>query len=144
MAATDQPVHEDVIDPPKVILTRQGISLACSPNKKAPRRATRGKGLIKHEVDARHHTRARSIHAREALPMPKPLALTDEQLDAVYRAAQPLDVDLRGPFLETVARALSREAELDDGAVYRACREAQKLYWQPPVLNKAAGYSKYR
>jgi hypothetical protein len=76
--------------------------------------------------------------------MPKPLALTDEQLDAVYRAAQPLDVDLRAAFLETVARALSREAELGDGAVQRACREAQKLYWQPPNLDKAVGNSKYR
>ena len=76
--------------------------------------------------------------------MPKPLALTDEQLDTVYRAAQPLDPDLRGPFLETVARTLSREAELGDGAVHRACRETQRLYWHPPNLDKAAGYSKYR
>jgi hypothetical protein len=76
--------------------------------------------------------------------MPKPLALTDEQLDTVYRAAQPLDPDRRGLFLETVARTLSREAEFGDGTVHRACREAQKVYWQPPNLDKASGCSKYR
>jgi hypothetical protein len=76
--------------------------------------------------------------------MPKPLALTDEQLDAVYRAAKPLDPDLRGLFLETVAQTLTREPTLGDGAVHRACREAQKLYWQPPNLDKAGGNSKYR
>jgi hypothetical protein len=74
----------------------------------------------------------------------KPIGLTDAQLDMVYAAARPLDPDLRGPFLERVAQTLTREPTLGDGAVHRACRQAQKLYWQPPNLDKAAGYSKYR
>jgi hypothetical protein len=74
----------------------------------------------------------------------KPIGLTDPQLDMVYAAAKPLDPDLRGPFLESVAQALTNEPMLGDGAVHRACREAQRLYWRAPDLSKANDYAKYR
>jgi hypothetical protein len=80
----------------------------------------------------------------EERPTPLPLGLTDTQLDMVYVAAKPLDPDLRGQFLERVAQTLTREPMLGDGAVHRACREAQKVYWHAPDLSKANDYSKYR
>jgi hypothetical protein len=74
----------------------------------------------------------------------RPLALTDDQLDAVRRAAEPLAPDLRAPFLETVARLLAHEPVVGDGSVARACREAQREFWKAPDLSRAAGTSKYR
>jgi hypothetical protein len=52
-------------------------------------------------------------------PMPTPLALTDQQLDAVLRAAEPLLPRDRGPFLEEVARALATLPDIGDGIVHR-------------------------
>jgi hypothetical protein len=78
--------------------------------------------------------------------MPKPLALSDSQLHAVYRAAAPLAGADRGAFLEDVARALVVLPEVGDGTVARACAEAQRRYWQPPNLSVGAAgrTSKYR
>jgi hypothetical protein len=59
-----------------------------------------------------------------------PLALTDEQLSAVYAAAQPLDVADRAAFLQTVAAALRNRTDPGDGDVHRAVREAQRLYFR--------------
>jgi len=55
-----------------------------------------------------------------------PLALTQAQLDQVMRTAGPIPPYLRGDYLELVARALAG-CEIDDGAVYRACRDAAKV-----------------
>jgi hypothetical protein len=76
--------------------------------------------------------------------MPAPIALTDDQLDAIMSAAQPLAPADRSPFLEAVAAGL-RGREIGDGLIHRMIAEAQRLYWHPPVLEeKAAGYSKWR
>jgi hypothetical protein len=69
-----------------------------------------------------------------------PLALSDDQMDVVRRAAEPLDVELRAPFLECVAKLLAGEAEVGDGAVSRACRAAQREFWKAPDLNGAGKY----
>ena len=61
-----------------------------------------------------------------------PLALTDDQLSAVYAAAQPLEVADRDPFLQAVAAALSNHTDPGDGDVHRACREAQRRFFDPP------------
>jgi hypothetical protein len=74
---------------------------------------------------------------------PKPLALSDSQLDAILRAAGPLPPDLRAPFLEDVARALAGR-ELGDGIVARTCAEVQKRYWKAPDLSRANGTSRWR
>ena len=60
-----------------------------------------------------------------------PLRLSDDQLDAIFRAAEPLHPSDRGPFLEAVA-ALLQGCEIGDGAVSRAAREAQRHFLQPP------------
>jgi hypothetical protein len=65
-----------------------------------------------------------------------PIALTDQQLDAVMAAAKPLQPADRGPFLEAVAAALQGR-EIGDGTVYLAISEAQRKHWDPPL--EAAG-----
>jgi hypothetical protein len=75
--------------------------------------------------------------------MSTPIALTDEQMTAVLRAAGPLPPDLRAPFLEAVAQALAGR-ELGDGIVARTCAEIQKRYWKAPDLSRANGTSRWR
>jgi hypothetical protein len=70
--------------------------------------------------------------------MPAPIALSDSQLDAIVRAAAPLAPADRAKFLEAVAEAL-RGRVIGDGTVYLAIAEAQRKYFAPPVLEKAAG-----
>jgi hypothetical protein len=67
------------------------------------------------------------------LPMP-PIRLTDEQLDAIFRAARPLRVGDRDQFLQEVAAALQGQ-DLGDGAVYRAIREVQRRHHDPPQMD---------
>jgi hypothetical protein len=63
-----------------------------------------------------------------------PLALTDDQLAAVMRAAEPLAVGDRDGFLRDVAAALQGQ-ELGDGAVYRTIAQMQRRYYDPPILS---------
>jgi hypothetical protein len=68
------------------------------------------------------------------VPIPnEPLRLTDDQLTAVLRAAEPLAVGNRGAFLQEVASALQGE-ELGDGMVYRVVAMVQRRYYDPPIL----------
>jgi hypothetical protein len=67
--------------------------------------------------------------------------LTDDQLTAVLRAAAPLAIGDRDAFLRDVAAALQGR-ELGDGAVYRAITQAQRRYYDPPILS--AGSSRGR
>jgi hypothetical protein len=62
-----------------------------------------------------------------------PIALTDSELDIVMRAAQPLAVTARDPFLRDVAERLAAVPHLGDGLVFQICREAQRRHWEPPV-----------
>jgi hypothetical protein len=61
-----------------------------------------------------------------------PLALTDSQLDTVYRCAGPLAPAVRPAFLELVAQSLAGAGEIGDGTVARVCAEAQRRFWVPP------------
>jgi hypothetical protein len=62
-----------------------------------------------------------------------PIALTDSEMDIVMRAAQPLAVNDRDPFLQAVAERLSSLLHLGDGLVFQICREVQREHWEPPV-----------
>jgi hypothetical protein len=73
-----------------------------------------------------------------------PLALTDSQLDTVYRCAGPLAPAMRPAFLELVAQALAGAGEIGDGTVARVCAEVQRRFWVPPDLARGAGSSKWR
>jgi hypothetical protein len=67
-----------------------------------------------------------------------PLRLSDDQLDIVRRAAEPLNPHDRGAYLETVAQLLNGH-EIGDGLVARAAREAQGRFWRAPDLAGHAG-----
>ena len=63
----------------------------------------------------------------------KPLALSDEQLLTIQRAAGPLHPHDRGPYLERVAEMLGGR-EIGDGLVGRVAREAQRQFLRAPEL----------
>ena len=67
--------------------------------------------------------------------MPKPIAFSDEQLDAIMRAAQPLAPADRERFVEAVIATLQGR-EIGDGTGYLAIREAQRKFFAPPVLGQ--------
>src|SRR3954454_21546148 len=71
---------------------------------------------------------------RRSRPMSKPIALTDNQMTAIMRAAEPLQPDDRGPFLERVAARL-QAIEIGDGSVGRVCRELQR---DSPAVGRSA------
>jgi hypothetical protein len=53
-----------------------------------------------------------------------PIRLTDEQLDAVFRAARPLRIADRDGFLQDVAAALQGRTDIGDGDIHRAVMTA--------------------
>jgi hypothetical protein len=77
-----------------------------------------------------------------AAPMPNsPLRLTDDQLAAVLRAAEPLALGDRSAFLQDVATALQGQ-EFGDGMVYRAIAQAQRQYFDPPILTPGSRWER--
>jgi hypothetical protein len=75
--------------------------------------------------------------------MSDPIALTDEQLDIVRRAAEPLHPQDRRAFLLVVAELLNGH-EIGDGVVARAARDAQQRFLRPVEIRAAGGSGKYR
>ena len=73
-----------------------------------------------------------------------PLALTDSQLDTVYRCAGPLAPAVRPAFLKLVAQGLAGAGEIGDGTVARVCAEVQRQFFDPPDLSRSCDQSKYR
>jgi hypothetical protein len=65
--------------------------------------------------------------------MPKPIALTDEQMAAIWAAAYPVPPDRRAPFLEMCACELAKLPAIGDGAVHRVVTRVQRLYLDPPL-----------
>jgi hypothetical protein len=63
-----------------------------------------------------------------------PLSLSDDQMDAVMRAAAPLHPVDRGPFLERIAQRLRGVEMIGDGLVARIAREVQREFFKPSVL----------
>jgi hypothetical protein len=62
--------------------------------------------------------------------MPAPLAFSDEQIDAILRAATPITPGDRSSFLEAVAAKLDGQP-LGDGVVFRVIREVQARFLTP-------------
>jgi hypothetical protein len=75
----------------------------------------------------------------KGIPAMPPISLSDAQMTALLHAAQPLDRDLREPFLLAVAKALQGREPLGDGEVFRTIREVQREFWHPPVSNSWPG-----
>jgi hypothetical protein len=72
--------------------------------------------------------------------------LSDDQLDQVLRAARPLPVRDRDAFLQAIADGL-RGKTIGDGEVFRAVRDAQRLFYEAPeidpVSRRRSGVGKY-
>jgi hypothetical protein len=86
-------------------------------------------------------TPATALDSASASMPDGPLRLTDDQLAAVLRAAEPLAVGDRGAFLQDVAAALQGQ-ELGDGTVYRAIAQAQRRYYDPPILTPGSRWER--
>ena len=71
-----------------------------------------------------------------------PIRLSDAELDDIFRAARPLRVRDRDAFLQHVADQASTCAEIGPGTAAKACREAQRKFFDPPELSHDS--SKYR
>jgi hypothetical protein len=56
-----------------------------------------------------------------------PLALTDDELDQLYRSAGPIPVHERDRFLQAVAERLG-ETTPGPGVIFRICSEVQKQF----------------
>jgi hypothetical protein len=65
---------------------------------------------------------------------PRPIALSDEQVTAIFAAAHPLAPDRRSDFLADVARELSQLPMVGDGTVHRVVMVVQRRYFDPPDL----------
>jgi hypothetical protein len=69
----------------------------------------------------------------------KPLvALTDQQMDVLYRLSWPLTPAARSAFLASVMEALQKQPTIGDGTLYRVACEMQRRYWAPPDLSAAS------
>jgi hypothetical protein len=63
----------------------------------------------------------------------QPLKLSDDEMTALYRAAQPIAQDRHDEFLQAVADALGAEREIGPGVVFRVLRDTQRGFFDPPV-----------
>ena len=72
--------------------------------------------------------------------MAKPIALTDDQLMIIMRAAEPLQPHDRSAFLILVATRLNEQDVIGDWLVSRVAREAQAEFWRraPQVEQRAS------
>jgi hypothetical protein len=82
--------------------------------------------------------RAVRVTAQQGARLMKPIALTDGQLLAIQRAADPLHPEDRGPYLEKVA-----ENEIGDGLVGRVVREAQRQFLRVPEVEPRRALSRW-
>jgi hypothetical protein len=72
-----------------------------------------------------------------------PIALSDDELEAILAAARPLDVHVRDAFLQRVAASLRDCGEVGPGTVHRAIAQAQKEFFDPPEFANGR-WAKYR
>jgi hypothetical protein len=63
------------------------------------------------------------------------ISLSDDELSAITDAARPLRPKLRGEFLKAVAAEIEQNRQCGPGAIYRACRELQRKFFDPPNLS---------
>ena len=71
-----------------------------------------------------------------------PIKLSDDELDAIMAAAQPLQPHQRASFVEAVAAELAGLGEIGPGSLHRAIRTVWSSYFDPPL--QGSDYAKYR
>jgi hypothetical protein len=64
------------------------------------------------------------------------ISLSDDELSAITDAARPLPPKLRSEFLQAVAAEIEQRHQRGPGAIYRACRELQRKFFDPPNLTE--------
>ena len=62
-----------------------------------------------------------------------PLALSDEQLDAITSATRPLQPQERQAFLAALGIMFQGRDEIGDGELARALRDVQREHFRPPT-----------
>jgi hypothetical protein len=65
----------------------------------------------------------------------QPLKLSDAELDAVFAACRPLQLNVRDAFLQDLVSELRRYPEIGPGVVYRVIVTLQRKYFDPPDSN---------
>jgi hypothetical protein len=68
----------------------------------------------------------------------RPIPLSDDEMDAVYRACRPLAPRQRDGFLRALAAELQGR-EIGPGSVGRAIAVVQKRYFDPPLSTETHG-----
>ena len=63
------------------------------------------------------------------------ITLDNDELKQINLAARPLREKVRGEFLAAVAAELQHQPQCGPGVVYRACRELQRRFFDPPNLS---------
>jgi hypothetical protein len=63
-----------------------------------------------------------------SVPSPRPLSLSDAQLETVMAYAAPLQAADRGEFLNNVVAALAAAPEIGEGLLMRVCRAEQSRF----------------
>jgi hypothetical protein len=66
--------------------------------------------------------------------MPRPLGLSDTQLENVMAIAKGLHVADRGSFLEALAAKVNGNPEIGDGLLHRLARETARQFFRAPVV----------
>jgi hypothetical protein len=74
--------------------------------------------------------------------LPRPIAVSDEQLSAIMRAVEPLQPLERSAFLAALAPLLRGRNDVGDGELHRLIRELLRQTWHPPHV--AAGPQSHR
>lgn len=74
-----------------------------------------------------------------------PISFSDDAMQVLMRLAEPIDRELRGPFLEAVASELRKhEGMVDAGLAFRTGRSLQREFLPGMIAPSRLVRSKYR
>ena len=79
--------------------------------------------------------------------MPRPIAVSDQQLSAIMTAVEALSPLERSAFLTALAHRLrgERDGDIGDGLLHRAVREVlREIGWRPPTVTPEAVHNHRR
>jgi hypothetical protein len=68
------------------------------------------------------------------MSLPRPIAVSDQQLSAIMNACEPLQPMERSAFLAALAHQLSGYSDVGDGELHRLIRELLRQTWRPPEI----------
>jgi hypothetical protein len=71
-----------------------------------------------------------------------PISLSDVEITTIMQCSRPLQPEDRARFIELVASRLRACKEIGEGEVWRACVDAQRALFCPPIETRS-GVGKY-